>query len=133
MLTQEELQSIIDDISIGNLEILLKYDKDRPYLQISCKHGIDTKTNQPTSWTSRKWMLSPHMVKSEVVRTAYKAYITAVLHEADEVFQYRQVSIYSPHANVDVLADVLGKKTYVDTEGFELSPEDARDNGMSGV
>lgn len=133
MLTNRDLESIIADISIGDLKILLKYDDSRPYIQICCEHGIDAKTGQSTSWTSRKWMLSPHMVKSEVVRTAYKAYITAVLHEADEVFQYRQVSIYSPHANVDVLVDVLGKKTYVDTEGFELSSEDARDNGMSGV
>jgi hypothetical protein len=133
MLTHEDFAAIIADISIGNLEILLKYDDDRPYLQIRCQNGTDTKTGQPTSWTSRKWMLSPHMVKSEVVRTAYKAYITAVLHEADEVFQYRAVSIYSPHANVDVLADVLGKNVYVDTVGDELSPEDARVNGMSGV
>lgn len=119
MLTREDFEKIIADISIGDLEVLLKYDDERPYLQIRCENGIDTKTGEPTSWTSRKWMLSPHMVRSEVVRTAYKAYITAVLHEADEVFQYRRVPIYSPHMDVDMLASKF--------------QEESRVNGMTGV
>jgi hypothetical protein len=59
------------------------------------------------------------MVKSEVVRTIYKAYVTAVMHEADELFTYMGVPIYSPHYDVDSLV-----------ESFH---EDARVNGMTGI
>jgi hypothetical protein len=118
MLNKSDFEQIVSQVAIGHLEVLLRYD-DRPYIQIRCNSGVDTKTGQPTSWTSRKWMLSPHMVKSEVVRTIYKAYHAAVLHEADEVFTYKGVPIYSPHYDVDSLADAFN--------------EDARVNGMTGI
>lgn len=119
MLNKYDFEQIVSQVAVGHLEVLLCYDGDRPYIQIRCNSGVDTKTGQPTSWTSRKWMLSPHMVKSEVVRTIYKAYVTAVMHEADELFTYRGVPIYSPHYDVDGLV-----------EAFH---EDARVNGMTGV
>ena len=122
MITLNDIKQIIDDVTIGNdasLRILIRMDGTRPYLQIKCDNVRDAKTGENTSWTSRKWMLSYHMCRSEVVRTAYKAYITALLHEADEQFRYRKVAIYSPHFDVDKLAD-----------SFQ---EDARVNGMTGV
>lgn len=121
-----EIQEIVQSISIGDpnlydakLTILIRLDGTRPYLQIRCDNAKDAKTGEDTHWTSRKWMLSYHMCRSEVVRTAYKAYITALLHEADEQFRYRGVPIYSPHFDVDKLVD-----------SFQ---EDARVNGMTGV
>jgi hypothetical protein len=119
MLSNQDITKILAEISCGSIEIVLCFDSERPYLQARCEKGIDTATGEETSWTGRKWMLSPHMVKSEVVRTAYKAYVAAVLHEADEVFRYRGVPIYSPHYDVDNLV-----------EAFQ---EDARSNGMMGV
>lgn len=133
MLNKSDFEQIVSQVAVGHLKVLLRYDGDRPYIQIRCNNGTDTKTGEPTSWTSRKWMLSPYMVKSEVVRTIYKAYHAAVLHEADEVFTYKGVSIYSPHINVDVLADVMSKTEYEDGAGQALLTEDARINGMSGV
>ena len=119
MLSKANFEEIIALVSVGNLEVLLRYDGERPYIQIQCLNGIDVKTGASVSWTSRKWMLSPHMVKSEVVRTIYKAYVTAVMHEADELFTYKGVAIYSPHYDVDNLVDSFN--------------EDARVNGMTGV
>jgi hypothetical protein len=50
---------------------------------------------------SRKWYVSPHMTKSEVVQTAFKMVVTAEEHEAREQFQFRGVPIFNPHFNVD--------------------------------
>lgn len=133
MLTRGDLTNIVLDITLGDLILDLRYDEDRPYLQVRCTNGKDSKTGESAVWTSRKWMLSYHMVKSEVVRTAYKAYVAALMHEADETFKYKDATIYNPHANVDVLADVFKKDIFVDSLGDEHQVEDARQNGMKGV
>lgn len=52
----------------------------------------------------RKWRLSQHMTKSEIVQTAFKAVMTAEEHEARENFTYRGRAIFGPHYDVDDLA-----------------------------
>jgi len=51
----------------------------------------------------RKWRLSQHMTKSEIVQTAFKAILTAEEHEVREKFLYRGHAIFGPHLNVDAL------------------------------
>ena len=84
-------------------ELRLRIDNTRLYLQVQDPSGICNVTGKKMPWSGRKWFLSPYMTDTEVVRTAHKAYITAVMHEADENFLYRGVSIYDPHINVDDL------------------------------
>lgn len=57
-------------------------------------------------WTGRKWLLSEHMTKSEIIQTAFKAVLTAVEHETREMFTYKGKAIFGPHFDVDVLAQV---------------------------
>jgi hypothetical protein len=69
---------------------------DRSYLQVrfvadgEAQHG-------------RKWKLSPHMTRSEVVQTALAAVLAAEEHEARERFTYRGEPIFGPHFDVDAL------------------------------
>ena len=133
MLTLGDMQLILDQVSIGDLNLILCTDGERPYLQVVCERGVDTKTGEPTKWTSRKWMLSKWLTKTELVRTAYKAYMGALKHEAQEVFKYKGAPIYSPHLNVEILSDLWEKDTYVDCSGDYLPIEDSRASGMSGV
>lgn len=56
---------------------------------------------QPQS--TRKWLLSPHMTRSEIVQTAFKCVLTAVEHEAREGFRYRGQCIFGPHFDVEAL------------------------------
>jgi hypothetical protein len=51
----------------------------------------------------RKWQLSTHMSRTELVRTAYKAVRAAEVHELQEKFKFRGVAIYNPHIDVDAL------------------------------
>lgn len=53
-------------------------------------------------WT-RKWYVSKHATKNEVVNTVFKLSMTAAEHELRERFTYRGVNIYGPHLNVDKL------------------------------
>jgi hypothetical protein len=52
---------------------------------------------------TRRWFLSPEMVKSEIVATCFKCILTSMEHKAREWFTYRNRPIYHPHHDVDQL------------------------------
>lgn len=116
MLTSEDFQAIISNISLPfpTWTLNLEHDGERLFMQVEDKCGIDNFTGEELPWKGRKWMLSPHMCVSEVVRTAHKAVMAAVEHEMDEKFRYKGVSIYDPHTNVDLLV-ALDEKIRVDS------------------
>ncbi len=72
------------------------------YLQVRFRAG-DTAGGAVSEWSGRKWRLSGHMTKSEVVQTALKAVLTAEEHEAREKFLYQGRAVYGPHVSVDEL------------------------------
>jgi hypothetical protein len=61
-------------------------------------------------WSSRKWVISAHATKSEIVQTAFKAVMTALEHEARESFLYRGRPILGPHFDIDQLHDLCGRR-----------------------
>ena len=66
--------------------------------------------NKSGAWAlqrTRKWRLSPHMTKSEIVQTAFKLVLTSIEHEAREQFTYDGAAIFGPHFDVDILADMV--------------------------
>jgi len=51
----------------------------------------------------RKWFISRHATKSEIVLTCLKAAITNAEHEVREAFTYDGAPIFQPHIDVDAL------------------------------
>lgn len=95
------------------------------YLQIAATTPCNV-TGEPLHWKGRKWRLSRHMTKSEVVQTAFKAVLTAIEHEAREQFTYRGQSIFDPHYDVDLLVDLRRREDCLDErEAPEAQKEDA--------
>lgn len=76
--------------------------------------------------TTRKWYLSPHMTKSELVLTAFKLVLTSEEHEIREAFKYRGKAILGPHFDVDALHSIAGKRSNLDFR------EPAFQDGLSG-
>lgn len=70
------------------------------YLQVSF---LD---KQSKELRGRKWRLSEHMTKSELVQTALMAVLAAEEHEAREAFKYRGAAIFGPHFDVDALHEL---------------------------
>jgi hypothetical protein len=66
----------------------------------------DLVTGEVEQQHGRKWILSKHMTKSEVVTTAFKAVLTAEEHEVRERFRYRGRMVFGPHFDVDALHEV---------------------------
>jgi hypothetical protein len=101
-MTSLEMASIVKDVFYpGHVFIVDELDPgtDRYYLQI--RFARDGQI-----WHGRKWILSKHMTKGEIVQTALKAAITASEHEVREHFEYKGRKIFDPHFDIDRLATV---------------------------
>lgn len=58
---------------------------------------------------TRKWLLSSHMTRSEVVQTVFKCVLTGVEHEAREDFIYKGQPIFGAHFCVDSLVGLCAE------------------------
>lgn len=64
----------------------------------------DVITGELQMQTTRKWLLSPYMTKSEFIQTVFKCALTSEEHKAREHFLYTGVRVFSPHYDIDSLA-----------------------------
>ena len=79
------------------------------YLQVRWV-GTHATTLEPAEWGGRKWRISMHMTRSEIVQTALKAVLTAEEHEAREHFQFKGRAIFGPHLNIETLWAIAGEQ-----------------------
>jgi hypothetical protein len=79
------------------------------YLQASYMEA-DIYTEKPALQQTRRWFISPHMTKSELVQTAFKCIMTSMEHRVREHFKYRDALVFGPHFNVDDLCKVAKKR-----------------------
>lgn len=107
-MTYDELLITINSIELGyDCELMLKTDLsgDRNYLQVRCWRR-DTVTGEYSYGYGGKAYLSPHMVRSEVVQTAFGLYKGYLEHEARESFKYGGRRVYGPHIDVQALWEI---------------------------
>ena len=104
--------TVISRIDIGDWEMHLRQDPEggRFFMQIQfvCEDNNDP-DNKDYKAYCRKWYLSPWMTNSEIVRTAWKAYEAAVIHEAQEKFKYKGAMVYNPHVDVEALVEISNR------------------------
>lgn len=102
MLTTLQVIDILQEIKYKNWTFHVTDDFEYMYLQVKFE-APNNVTGGIEKWGGRKWLLSEHMTKSEIVSTALKAVLTAEEHEAREQFLYRGRAIFGPHLDVDTL------------------------------
>lgn len=73
----------------------------KPWLRVHCDEGTCNVTGEPMSWNGRKWLLSVHMTETEIVWTAFKAVLTALEHEARELFTVDGVAVADSHLSIN--------------------------------
>ena len=110
-MTLEELGEISEDIScqVGQtvwwVHCGLMGD-DGFYVQLRYLEP-DIVTLEVEEQHARKWIVSRHACKSEVVQTVLKACLTSAEHMIREHFKYRGVAIFGPHFDVDRLVELV--------------------------
>lgn len=108
-MTLPELADILANCRFGDWTFVCIKNDDTLYLRV-CADTVDNVTGGRLSWCGRKWHVSSHATKSEVVQTAFKAVMTALEHEARERFQYRGRAVLGPHFDVDCLWNLADGK-----------------------
>lgn len=106
--TTHEMRQLLDTVRYPEykLEIVTDMCDENPFLQASYP-DLDIITEVPTIQVTRKWRLSTHMVKSEIIQTAFKCIMTSMEHRVREHFTYKGQRIFGPHFNVDALHALL--------------------------
>lgn len=109
---------------------IIMWDGTRPYIQLevtveaeASMESAGPNRGQRSPWKSGKTYLSHHMCRQEIVSAVYGAIERAELHEIREWFRYKGASIFNPHLDPEVLAEVARKK----------SSFNVRDNAMTMV
>jgi hypothetical protein len=97
MLDRQAIEQILAEVQYKDWAFHVRPLGESFYLQVGF---VDFRC---TRWTGRKWLISKHACKSEVVQTALKAVLTAEEHEARERFLYKGQPIFGPHKDVDAL------------------------------
>lgn len=109
-MTFNEIRKLILDINLPyGWELVLSIPGELATLQVLDPKGFCNETGEPMAWKGRKWFISMHMTKSEIVQTAFKAVMTAAEHEIRESFLYRSRAIFCPHYDVDQLHALRGE------------------------
>lgn len=90
----------LEDISMPafpNLRIRSGADADAAWLQV-----VDASL-PPEFNSGRKWRISHHACRGEVVQTALTAVLAWFEHEAREAFLWKGKAIFQPHSNLDAM------------------------------
>ncbi|TAJ97178.1 MAG: hypothetical protein EPO10_17720 [Reyranella sp.] len=125
MMTSQEIKEIVSSITYKpDWAIKVGKDGDRLFLQATVA-GEDSVTACPTVWKTGKRYLSLHMSRQEVVGAVFGLIKDAEEHEMREWFRYRGASIFNPHLDPDVLAEVARKKASFVFRENAMSMEEA--------
>lgn len=104
VLIENRFREIIERIKVpfGWVVELRFHDKEKkiPYIVIADHDGICNVTGEHLDWEGRPWTMNPNWSDMEIIRTIYKAVLTAVEHEIGERFLVDGVPIYNPHRNL---------------------------------
>jgi hypothetical protein len=103
-MNSSEIRDVVSEINFKDYKFTVS-DGENPYLQ-GQYYEPDVITGETRLQKTRKWMLSPHMTKSEVVQTAFKLAITSMEHRTREHFLYQGERVFSPHYDVDALVEL---------------------------
>lgn len=109
MMDHDQIKRVLESVHYLNRCFRVTEYMGVAYLQVIWR-GPDSETGLDAEQHSRKWQLSYHMTRSEIVQTALKAVLTAEEHEVRENFRYRGKAIFGPHFDVDQLVEIMPNK-----------------------
>ncbi len=107
MQTLSTLINLLHEVKYKDWDLKICHIKGepRPYIQWQWRRKC-ARTNKLEEQRSRKWYISQHMTKSEVVQTAFLAALQASEHEVREFFHFSNQPIFRPHYDVYRLLDL---------------------------
>jgi uncharacterized membrane protein (UPF0182 family) len=108
MTREEMIRTLGADVCCGNYIFIIGDKNGVLYLQAHYPEPDVYASEKPNMQHTRKWMLSEHMTRSELVQTALKCVLTSAEHRVREQFTYKGKRIYGPHLDCEVLVKIAG-------------------------
>lgn len=97
------LMTVVSRIRFPGLTIQLEHQEHGLCVRVHCPTGVCTVTGEPAPWSGRPWPVSLDITNADLVQTAFKAVLTALEHEAREVFTFQGETVMQPHRNMDLV------------------------------
>lgn len=104
-MTLSRIQNILQQVKFNDWTFVSKPMGDGFYIQVQF-HAPDNHGEGTTEQHGGKYYISKHAIKDEIIKTAWKAVISAVEHEAREQFLYCGIPIFDPHTSCDRLLEL---------------------------
>lgn len=101
----------LNQIKFRDYQFIVVTEAGRVYLQAYYEEP-DVVTGENQVQKTRKWLLSPHMTRSEVVQTAFKCALTSMEHRTREHFLYKGERVFSPHYDVEALVELCRQQRF---------------------
>lgn len=101
----DEMRGIMVCVECGEYQFSVESKGPAIYL-VTRYLEPDVVTGKMDMQTTRKWMLSEHITRSELVQTALKCVITSMEHRAREKFNYKGQRVFGPHFDVEALVEL---------------------------
>jgi hypothetical protein len=115
-MTIEDMRALIAMVDYPGYDFFIfRTQTGTPYLQAEYEEP-DIATGKPERQRTRKWYLSEHAVKSEIIQTALKCVLTSAEHRVREHFLYRGERVFGPHFDIDALHE-LARSRRLDYRG----------------
>lgn len=142
-MTPLEMLHVVKQITYKPGWVILFVPGERSYVQLAVSLESDASLDSVkrdgtrTPWKSGKRYLSEHMCRQEIVGVVFSLIKDAEMHEVHEWFRYKNASIYNPHLDPDVLAEVARKRSSFVTRENAMSMDEPKDeaghfNGFRG-
>lgn len=101
----KEIQALIDQtVEFGEYKFQVLSSDGEEFLALRGFYSdYDYYTKKNELQFTRKWNLSKHMTKSEIIQTVFKCCLTSYEHRCREAFKYRGKRVFGPHFDVEAL------------------------------
>jgi hypothetical protein len=115
-----EMRAVLATIEYLDYRFVIVGTEERPELMAQYELA-DIITGATETQTTRKWHVSIHATKSELVQTAFKCCLTSAEHRCREDFKYRNRRVFGPHFDVDALHQLCSDRK------FDIRPDATKD------
>ena len=100
-----EIENVIKDVYYPEYTFRLE-NQNGTFLLSASYDEQDIHSGEIELQRTRKWFISEHVCKSEIVQTCLKCVLTSMEHRVREHFTYKGKLPFGPHWNVETLTNM---------------------------
>lgn len=97
------LMTVVSRIQFPGVHVELEHKEHGLALRVHCPNGVCAVTGEAAPWVGRAWPVSLGITNGDLVQTAFKAILTALEHEARELFTFQGERVMDPHRDMPLI------------------------------